>query len=185
MLTDKLYTSTFEFETPAAVRKSIVSFSLVLIAFSNLDVRSDEIELAGLVIGFEKNHLIAFLKLSLWVSLASYFSALLPLAPSLASKVLKIRLSQWWAPLQEEIDNAYPKPPEDQYDEEYEQYREDNPDWDDLLYMEKSHREKKIKSIASLGDPISRIRLILTRDAWPIFLAGIALYFPEWIFILD
>jgi hypothetical protein len=172
------------FENEARIRKALISISIFTLVISNVELASNKLDFFGLEIAVSIEKISAVLQLTILFLLAGLFLLLAERAPRLIAGVLRTRDEKWWKKLLPEL-GAYqsahdPKTGEDDYLE----YRRDNPDWDDELYLEKHQRSQKREHVLRYFRPIALFSRSMTKYGLPVGLALIALFFPQSILVL-
>lgn len=177
------------FDNEAKVRKSIVSISIALLVISNIEFLDNKMDLGGLRFVVSPEKIGALLRLSLWLLLIAQSFFILERIPRFIAKNLAAKDDLWWVLLQPEIEEFQKGVELSEYEQmvEYERNEEGNPSnmgWDDRQLHEKFRREKHRKSVMASYRPIATVTRTITRYFFPLSLAFIAIFFPQFVLLL-
>lgn len=173
-----------EFGSEIKSRRAVVTFSFLLIFFKNLVLKSDELIFLGLKVEVSQESVVAILKLFLLLALLAYFLSALEGLPRRVVRFMRRRDDAWWTPISEEISEFFEQSsPNYEYRQHQKKAFEENPEWDDAMYMEKASRKKKRQKVAGYYRPITAVTRMVSYVLWPLSLAYIAFFCPEAIFV--
>ena len=173
-----------EFGNEVKSRRSVVAFSLLLILFSNLILKNDEMILLGLKVEISQYSVVAVLKLFLLLSLIAYVFAFLEILPKRIARILRKRDEAWWIPVSKQIDEFHEQSnPNYEYEQQQREFYDDSRDWDDDMYEERRKRKKRRQRVAGYYRPITSFTRTVTNVFWPLGLAYISFSCPEIVFV--
>lgn len=177
------------FDNEARVRKSIVSISIALLVISNIEFLDNKMDLGGLRFIVSPEKIGAVLRLSLWLLLIAQSFFILERIPRFIAKNLAAKDDRWWVRLQPEIDEFQKGAQLTEYEqmverEHNERYNPANMEWDDRQLDEKFRRERRRKNVMASYRPIATVTRTITRYFFPLSLAFIAIFFPQFVLLL-
>ena len=178
--------SKIEFQDEDRSRRSLITSSLMLMIFSNIQLRNDSLKILGLEIVVSEESIVAVLKLVVLLSLVAFLAIQAAKLPRLIARQMKKRDERWWSPISREIDDYHAQGDSD-YNHMIEQeaaaaqYR----DWDDDALAEWHSRKQKRIKVQSYYRTIVTFTKTISRIAWPLSLAVVALCAPQLFLVLD
>lgn len=172
------------FENEAKIRKALVSLSIFTLVISNVQLGGDKLNFFGLEIIVSIEKISAVLRLSILLLLIGLFLMVVERLPRFVAKALRLRDEKWWIKILPDLEafqnQSRPKTDE----EEYHEFRRDNPDWDDMLHSERFERSQRRLKVLGYFRPIALFSRTLTRFVFPIGLAVLALFYAQAILVL-
>jgi len=176
--------SQINFENEKKSRRSVLTVSVFLLIFANLDVRNDVLNIAGLEIVISQDGIVSLLKLVLILALIAFTFVNLEKAPIRIARLMRIRDDKWWEPIDKDIDEFHA-----QMDPNYDYMQQEREarysrEWDDDARDERFRRKQKRLRVQSYYRPFASFTRIFSRVVWPYLLAMTALLYPDAVFVL-
>lgn len=164
------------FDNEAKTRRQLISVSVVLLIFKNLELASNQLTLLGLEIIISKPSIVSATTVVLIITIIAFVFAFAEKFPKRYAHYKRRSDDKWWKPIEKEIDDYHNNQDPDR---EYSHQHDIDPDWDDMAYSEKSKRSQKRRKILNWYRPITTITRLVSNFLWPILIAAVSLFYPE------